>query len=217
MADGSRVTEQAETIRRVRRGSDEIRSLILAAARAQFAERGYAGATTRQIADRAEVAEPLLFKNFGSKAQLFALAVIEPFNNRLSALIAASDSGSGAGREARSADFVHRLYPFLRDNADLLHALLKSSGDMDSVARHGLDGYFTAAEARMREAFAAAGWQFDIEPGLVVRHAFGMMAGAVLFRDWFFPEGAPIEGAQEFALARMLFKATEPPRDDGKA
>ncbi|MEI4509449.1 helix-turn-helix domain-containing protein [Sphingopyxis sp. CCNWLW253] len=217
MADFNPKGGETGPVRRARRGSGEIRSLIISAARAVFAERGFAGATTRQIADRAVVAEPLIFNNFGGKAQLFAAAVIEPFNDRLSALIAASDSGIDADREGRSAHFVHLLYPFLRENSDLLHALVKSSGDMDSDALHGLDGYFAAAEARMREAFIRAGWEFDVEPGLVVRHAFGMLAGAVLFREWFFPGEAPVDEAQEFALARMLFKATEPPRGSGSA
>ena len=41
--------------RRARRSTAEIRALILEAARAVFAERGFAGATTRHIAARAEV------------------------------------------------------------------------------------------------------------------------------------------------------------------
>jgi AcrR family transcriptional regulator len=195
--------------RRVRRTTTEIRALILDAARAVFAERGFAGATTRHIAGRAEVAEPLIFNNFGSKAALFAEAVIEPFNTRFSEFLALSDT-LPPDREQRSAHFVQVLYPFLRDNADMLLALVKSSGDMDSAQLHGLDDYFARAVARTRAQYEQAGWEFDVPPELVVRNAFGMLAGAVLFRDWFFPDGAPDEAMMEGSLARMLFKATEP-------
>ncbi|WP_313807644.1 helix-turn-helix domain-containing protein [Sphingobium sp.] len=200
--------------RRLRRTTAEIRALILEAARALFAERGFSGATTRHIATRAEVAEPLIFNNFGSKAALFAEAVIEPFNTRFSEFLANSDR-LPPDRERRSAHFVHTLYPFLRDNADLLLALVKSNGEMEATALHGLDDYFSRAVARKREQYAQAALQFDVPPELVVRYAFGMLAGAVLFRDWFFPDEAPEEGVAEGALARMLFKATEPRQAEG--
>lgn len=195
--------------RRARRTTGEIRSLILQAALAEFAARGFAGATTRDIAARARVAEPLIFNNFGSKTTLFAEAVIEPFNERFSAFLAHSET-LPPDRQQRSAHFVHSLYPFLRDHADMLLALVKSSGELDTAGLHGLDDYFTRAVERMRSQYEKAGWQLDVPPELLVRYSFGMLAGAVLFRDWFFPDQVPDEAQAEGALARMLFKAAEP-------
>lgn len=195
--------------RRARRSSGEIRRLILTAARRQFASRGFAGATTRQIASDADVAEPLVFNNFGSKAALFTEAVIEPFNTRFAEFLSLSDR-LPPDRERRSASFVNALYPFLRDNADLLQAMVKSGGDMDSPVRHGLDDYFARGAERMRRQYAEAGLRLDVSPELLVRYAFGMLAGSVLLRDWFFPDMAPDEQAAEATLARMLFKASEP-------
>lgn len=195
--------------RRVRRSTAEIRARILDAARAVFAERGFAGATTRQIAASADVAEPLIFNNFGSKSALFAEAVIEPFNARFRDFLVYSDT-LPPDREQRSAHYVHALYPFLRDNADLLLAMVKSGGDMDSVAMHGLDDYFSRAVARMRSQYEQAGLEFDVPPELLVRYGFGMLAGSVLLGDWFFPEGAPDANLAEATLARLLFKVSEP-------
>ncbi len=48
---------------------------LLEAALELLAERGYQGATTRRIAERAGVAEVTLFRRFGSKARLLAEAV----------------------------------------------------------------------------------------------------------------------------------------------
>src|SRR5436190_8015661 len=63
-----------------RRAPGEIRRLLLRTAREVFEERGYARATTREITARAGVAETLLFRNFGSKANLFAEAVLQPLS-----------------------------------------------------------------------------------------------------------------------------------------
>ena len=51
-------------------GSEETRSRILNAAVSEFAEKGYAGATTRGIAARAGVNEVTLFRHFGTKGEL---------------------------------------------------------------------------------------------------------------------------------------------------
>jgi len=63
---------------RPRRAPGEIRRLLIDAGREVFEERGYARATTREITRRAGVAETLLFRNFGSKANLFTEAVLLP-------------------------------------------------------------------------------------------------------------------------------------------
>lgn len=71
-----RVTRQREAGEVTRR---ETRRRVLAAATAEFAERGYAGATVVRIADRADVAVPTLYSAWGSKRDLLrgvmALAV----------------------------------------------------------------------------------------------------------------------------------------------
>jgi AcrR family transcriptional regulator len=56
--------------------SPERRVAIVAAARSVFARRGYAGASTAEIAGLACCSEPLLYKHFPSKHALF-LAVLE--------------------------------------------------------------------------------------------------------------------------------------------
>jgi AcrR family transcriptional regulator len=58
--------------------ADETRFRLLAAAAQLFAERGYARATTRELAAAAGVNEVTLFRHFGSKKNLFA-AVVEHY------------------------------------------------------------------------------------------------------------------------------------------
>ena len=56
--------------------ADEVRGRILAAAEAVFAERGYAGATTREIAERAGIGKRMLFYYFPTKDAVYG-AVLE--------------------------------------------------------------------------------------------------------------------------------------------
>jgi AcrR family transcriptional regulator len=58
-----------------RRNPEASRAAILAAARAAFAEHGYARATIRDIARRADVTHGLVMMHFTSKEQLFLAAV----------------------------------------------------------------------------------------------------------------------------------------------
>jgi AcrR family transcriptional regulator len=58
--------------------SDDTRQRILEAAAQVFAEKGYARATTRALAEAAGVNEVTLFRHFGSKEGLFS-AVIEAY------------------------------------------------------------------------------------------------------------------------------------------
>jgi AcrR family transcriptional regulator len=66
-----------------RRKSSDLRSDILAAAQQVFTERGYAAASTREIAERAKAAEPLIFRHFEKKSKLFAAAVFDPIERTL--------------------------------------------------------------------------------------------------------------------------------------
>jgi AcrR family transcriptional regulator len=62
-----RVSRQREAGEATRR---ETRRRLLAAARAEFAERGYAAATVIRIAERADVSVQTLYSNWGSKRNL---------------------------------------------------------------------------------------------------------------------------------------------------
>jgi AcrR family transcriptional regulator len=65
-----------------RPGSPDTREAILAAARLAFAERGFDGATVRQIAAGAEVDPALVHHYFGSKEQLFLATMQVPIDPR---------------------------------------------------------------------------------------------------------------------------------------
>jgi AcrR family transcriptional regulator len=78
---------------RSRRSRGEPRRLLIEAARGLFNERGYSGATTREIADRAGVSETLMFRYFGSKVGVFQQAMVQPFVEFVQAYIAQAEAG----------------------------------------------------------------------------------------------------------------------------
>ena len=51
--------------------ADDVRARILSAAEEVFAERGYAGATTREIAERAHIGKRMLFYYFPNKEAVY--------------------------------------------------------------------------------------------------------------------------------------------------
>jgi AcrR family transcriptional regulator len=179
--------------RRQRRSTETVRSLILQAARALFSERGYAGATTREIALRADTNEVLLFRHFTSKAQLFEQAVFEPFKGFIEEFSERhSLQGSPAPMDADAHDFVEGLYRVFFENRRLMMALIAASMYEPDVKSSMADidamhDYFKAAENYVRRE----GIDSAIGIGTGVRLSFGLVAAAVLFEDWMFAGTRP--------------------------
>jgi TetR/AcrR family transcriptional regulator len=74
------VTQQVQPVREPRPSADATRERILSAARDLFSELSFEGATTREIASRAGVTQPLLNYHFSSKDELWRSAVDELFD-----------------------------------------------------------------------------------------------------------------------------------------
>jgi AcrR family transcriptional regulator len=110
-----------ETPKRLRRQPGVGRELILAAAHDLFSEHGYPRATTREIAERAGVAEALLFRYFGSKAALFNEVVFEPMRAfMLEWEKFDAEAGDEYDVEALPKRFAGGFYDLLRANRGLM-------------------------------------------------------------------------------------------------
>jgi AcrR family transcriptional regulator len=161
---------------RRRRSSQEVHELLLGAARRTFAARGYAHSSTHEIAEAAGVSEALLFRYFGTKAKLFELAVVAPFQRLMDAQVAGS----------RRGDDVGWLYDLLSQNRDLVVALLAAQAheldlsDNPELA-HALARLHMAAELEL----AVRGLDgVDLRP---VPVTFAMVFALAVFADWLFP------------------------------
>lgn len=105
----------------------ERREQILAAASAVFGERGYAGATTDQVAQAAGISQPYVVRMFGTKENLFA-EVIERALGRLTTVfrreIAEAKLEHGTSEQALDAR-LGRAYVDLIEDRGILLALMQ--------------------------------------------------------------------------------------------
>src|SRR3954469_17420294 len=103
------------TTKRPRRASADVRELLLRAARDEFLIKGYAGATTKAIAARAEVSETVIFNQFSDKAGLFAAAFVSPFGEVVEEYLEARNNPSRSSPEQRVERFVVHLSRLARE------------------------------------------------------------------------------------------------------
>lgn len=176
---------------RGRRTGHEVQSRLMAAGRDVFAERGYAGASTREIARRAEVTEVLLFRHFGSKAGLFEHAVLDPFERFVDEWAGHwSRRGlRGESPEELAHDYIQLLYGFFDDNRQLVIAMLGARAH-HPLTESRLDELFRRLENTVREGSAQYGFPGG-DPAITVRLTFGLVLSAVLHSDVLFPSGSP--------------------------
>jgi AcrR family transcriptional regulator len=185
------VTDAATTKgTRSRRSGDEVRTRMLTAARDVFAERGYAGATTKLIAERAEVGEVLLFRHFNNKAGLFDEAVLGPFESFVDDWTDrwARHGLSGNSMFELGRAYIELLYGFFDDNRPLVVALLSAQAHhSDAAAR--LQALFARLAETVREGTAEYGLVSATDPVTTVRLTFGLVLSTVEHAELFFAEG----------------------------
>jgi AcrR family transcriptional regulator len=174
---------------RRRRSTDEVRRRILDAAASLFTEQGFDGTTTRQIASRAGVVEPLVFRHFGSKAGLLEAVVVEPLSAFVEQFAIRWQDDMRASRklEARVRDFVGQLYDMLAANREIVVNLLlagESTNNGEGLAAP-LDRLFDT----MCDVARFAGYPGD--PAMNVRLTFGQVASVVVFDHWLWRSGPP--------------------------
>jgi AcrR family transcriptional regulator len=93
-----------------RKTKEERREDILGAARQEFAERGLAGASTEDIARRAGISQPYVFRLFGTKKELFIAVVNRCFRETLGMFQQAAEGLRGEeALKAMGKAYVERL------------------------------------------------------------------------------------------------------------
>jgi AcrR family transcriptional regulator len=155
---------------------------VIAAAQALFAERGFSGATTREIALRAGVTEQVLFNQFGSKAGLFEETVLSPFEAFVEQQLARWHDVrlDELEPEAMLASYIEGLYRLVVAQRPLFQAL-------------GEERFGAPAERILerldevgREMAALHGFAFDVSVG--VRIVFAATTTLALHQDTLLPE-----------------------------
>lgn len=180
-----------------RRKSVEARDAVLGSAGGVFAAKGYAGATSRDLARAAGVSESVMYRHFGSKSGLFTEAVLAPFLRFLE-----SFSDTSARYLAQPLDnetmmrlFVSELVDQLTVHRRALRTFLAAAEDLDEDQKQRFYGAFDEVMVRLGEVVSAEGAlrrreQRVLGSEMNVRATVGMVLSLVVLDDWLLPPGA---------------------------
>jgi len=179
--------------RRKRRKPEEITDRLIKAAGDAFRRYGFANATTAAIARKAGTTEALLYRYFGTKAELFRESVFKPLDRQLAELNTLDPKAAVAGDFRKSTRrYVSELQKFIGDHSEMLLSLFVARAYAANATHdvHRIDSlqtYFQhGAEmvSRMNRDKSP-----KINPDLMVRISFGAVLAVVVFKSMLFPRG----------------------------
>jgi AcrR family transcriptional regulator len=172
-----------------RQTAEERREAVLEAARSEFAQHGYDGASTDAIARRAGISQPYLFRLFGSKKALFIAVNDMCFQQTLDLFRAAASGHSGQ---------------------DALDAIGRAYGELIESDRTMLQGQLQAYSAAVDDeeirATVARGY------GRLVDYVEAVSGADKRTLAAFFAKGMLMN-----VLAAMSYSITEEPQDSWAA
>ena len=163
--------------RGTRPSADGTRERILAAALDLFSELSFEGATTREIAARAGVTQPLLNYHFSNKDELWRAAVDQLFDDFNNAM-AAREAGLRGVDELTTMRLLVREFVFFSAAHPQLHRIITQECKADGprmvwlVERHVRPLYDTTAERFDRLVKAG------LVPVIPVPHLYYILTGA---------------------------------------
>lgn len=185
-----------------RLSAPERRDQILQSAIHLFAQNGFRGTTTRELAQAVGVSEPVLYQHFPSKSDMYK-AIIENLMEKVQVM--------NLDEQNLPIDqFFHRLaggiLDFHEKNADYIRILLYSGLEGHELSRmfherhacHVFDSLSRAMERRINDGSMRA----DLDPQLTAR-AFAMMIGDVGLKRILVPNAEPA-GEQTRLVQQMV-------------
>jgi len=171
------VTPLATTPRAARPSADSTRERILEAAVDLFSEKSFEGATTREIASKAGVTQPLLSYHFRSKDDLWRAAVDRLFE-ALADTLAERESGLRGVDELTVMRLVVREFIFFSAEHPQVHRIItqecKTDGPrMDWLVERHIRPIYDAAAERLSRLVAQG-----LLPDIPLAHLYYIITGA---------------------------------------
>ena len=167
-----------------RRTGRETSEQILDAAEEVFAEKGFEGATLRDIAQRVGIRIPSLYNHFSSKDALYA-AVLERGIGPVFEALGAEASGA-----VDPGELVDQMMQLLSQRPNLprlvLHETLTGGSRLSGLLEQWVRPILERAEKVTEEGPAVSRWEADQLPNLVLAMyhvVVGYFAIAPLYRD----------------------------------
>jgi AcrR family transcriptional regulator len=153
------------------------RARLLASGRALFAERGFHGVTSHEIAKAAGVAAGTFYLHFADKQALFREIVdeaIRRLRERLQAAFESTDDQRGA-----VAAHAEALVSFSEENADLVHIVFgRDHRDVD-IEADVLDYLATVGADMLRDRIARGAMRTALDPAVASQALTGMFARVI--------------------------------------
>jgi len=176
---------------RKRLGMGQAKPLLLDAAREVFATRGFRGARTKEIADKAGVSEALLYRHFGSKAGMFEEAILEPVNSFVGEFFERWRTEWDQSRPFHETvgAFMEGMYDLMREHRSVVLALLASQAFEDET--NGQTGHRPLFGTLVNDLEEIAKVEsksrhFDPDPALTTRVAVTLAVAMGLLEDFLF-------------------------------
>lgn len=171
------MTSMALDARATRPSADATRERILAAALDLFSELSFDGATTREIASRAGVTQPLLNHHFGSKDELWRAAVDGLFGELETALTARAEGLRGVDELTAAKLLVREFVAFSAAHPQLHRVITqecKTNGPrMDWLVERHIRPRYEQTTAMFAHLVAAGH-----VPDIPVEHLYYLLTGA---------------------------------------
>ncbi len=148
---------------------DERRDNILDAARTVFGRRGYHAASTAEIAAAAGCSEPMLYKHFGSKQDLF-VATLQYTGLAVKARVLAAVSGAEHPLEALAEVSAELLTDPKWAELMRMRALAMSMADDPAIGgalRSAMVHHSATTAGVMRQAQAKGDVRTDVDPEMI--------------------------------------------------
>jgi AcrR family transcriptional regulator len=160
-----------------------------------FATQGYSRTTTREIAEHAGVLEALLFRHFGTKANLFEQAVLEPFAEFVDTFVDEWRRRLATGEEPTDLGraYLEGIYQLFQENRGILFATVNAhfyEPELVAATTSGespLAAILGRVEALGAEIDTLSFEHVDID--IATRLTFASVVGTVLLDEWLFPQG----------------------------
>lgn len=150
-----------------RRNSDEVRAALLAAASHLFSAHGYSGTGYKDIAVAAGTSESVLYRHFGSKSNLLAEAVLQPFTDSFEAAARTWALIDTETRQARQPQVIAELYSMFVTNRHLVRVLMGLAHDPKHDDLNGLTTrWFARTFATLGGLFPPSGAAWVAPPRL---------------------------------------------------
>lgn len=158
--------------------SSELETRILQAARHLFAHKGYDGTTTRDLAQKAGVAEATLFRHFPNKKAILITVVTEGWVEILTDLLTEL---SGMSNYKSVATMLQRRMMHLHENADMMRICFLEA-QFHPELRDRIQSEIIVKMTNVAEAFFETAMQKGVyrktNPKIVAQVFLGMFAVA---------------------------------------